>query len=508
MSFTFGWPPVFDSLRLNDKPKTEHTQQPAGETLELIKSKLALDLELYQFGQTLFEQRFHAMTELLVKEYAGPVITDSDQPLRKEVLYELLQKHYEVRRNRRNQKLLKAIGPTYLYSPAEHTEGNFGWHTVEMSDVHGAMVWSGPGLESGFDLPCPRGENIQVSFCVLMTIKSDIIEKLALKVNGIPVTLQFQNDPQGAFVFTGRLPAKAISGSFLRLVFSVPYTLAPCDITLDNKDSRLLGFLLNWLKLEAQGEHAKRETMSQITNPEQIASLIQSVGFWYHQIELAPGITTPGMNASLKVLENLDSLGLPKEAKGLRVLDIGCRDGYFAFEMERRGAEVIGIDYAPSHTTGFDVAAKILDSKVPYILENVYNLIPETYGTFDIVLFLGVIYHLRNPLLALDKIRTVMKPEGLLFVESAIATDETIAALDIPVWRFYPNNSLNQDATNKWAPNMIGLQAVVEEAGFQIQRSLSGVARGYVKAQAIVDIQQQHFQQLDSSKGILGVKKI
>src|SRR6185436_9541155 len=198
----------------------------------------------------------------------------------------------------------------------------------------------------------------------------------------------------------------------------------------------------------------KRENMSQITDPEQIASLIQSVRFWYHQIELAPGIITPGKNASSKVLENLDSLGLPKDAKGLRVLDIGCRDGYFAFEMERRGAEVIGIDYAPSHTTGFDVAAKILDSKVPYIVENVYDLTPETYGTFDIVLFLGVIYHLRNPLLALDKIRAVVKPEGLLFVESAIATNEAIASLDIPLWRFYPNNSLNNDATNKWAPNM------------------------------------------------------
>ena len=252
MSFIFGWPPVLDSLRLNLKPKTEHTQAPEAETLELIKSKVVLDLELYQFGQTLFEQRFHEMIEFLVKEYADPAITDSDQPLKKEVLYELLQKHYEVRRNRRNRKLLKAIGHIFLYSPGEHIEGNFGWHTVEISDAHGAMVWSGPGLESGFDLPCPRGKNIQISFYVLMTIKSEIIQKLSLKVNDIPITLQYQNDSQGAFVFTGKLPAMASSGPFLRLVFSVPYTIAPCDITLDNKDSRLLGFLLNWLKLEAQ----------------------------------------------------------------------------------------------------------------------------------------------------------------------------------------------------------------------------------------------------------------
>lgn len=223
-------------------------------------------------------------------------------------------------------------------------------------------------------------------------------------------------------------------------------------------------------------------------------------------MELAPGIITPGINASRKVLENLDDLGLPQKAQRLRVLDIGCRDGYFAFEMERRGFEVVGIDYAPSHVTGFDVAAKILDSQVPYLVENVYNLTPKTYGTFDIILFLGVIYHLRNPLLALDKIRSVAKSGTLLFVESALSTDDSLKSLNIPVWQFYPRNSLNQDDTNKWAPNMIGLQTVIEEAGFQIQKSLSLGDRGYVSAQAIEDARQQYFQQLDSSTGTYGTK--
>jgi len=247
--------------------------------------------------------------------------------------------------------------------------------------------------------------------------------------------------------------------------------------------------------------------MSKITNLKQITALIGEVKFWYHQIELAPGVITPGINDSAKVLDNLDALGLPKKAEALRVLDIGCRDGYFAFEMERRGAEVIGIDYAPSRTTGFDTAAKIFESKVPYIVENVYNLTPEAYGTFDIVLFLGVIYHLRNPLLALDKIRAVVRPQGTLFVESVIAADEAIASINIPLWRFYPDNSLNKDATNKWAPNMIGLQSVIEGAGFQIQNSLSDGARGLVTARAVVDARQQYFQQLDSSKGIFGEGK-
>lgn len=244
--------------------------------------------------------------------------------------------------------------------------------------------------------------------------------------------------------------------------------------------------------------------MSKITDSEEIASLVKEVKFWYHQIELAPGMITPGRNHSSRVLENLDALGLPKDAQTLRVLDIGCRDGYFSFEMERRGADVIGIDYAPPDTTGFPTAAKILGSKVPYIVDNVYDLTPETYGVFDVVLFLGVIYHLRNPLLALDKIRKLMKPGGLLFVESILSTDETIKNLDIPLWRFYPRNTFNNDDTNKWAPNLPGLRMVVEEAGFAVKNSLQPGSRGYVTGQAVSDIRQEHFQQLDSSKGIFG----
>jgi tRNA (mo5U34)-methyltransferase len=242
--------------------------------------------------------------------------------------------------------------------------------------------------------------------------------------------------------------------------------------------------------------------MAPITDRQQILSMMGQVKFWYHQMELAPGITTPGINNAPLVLQNLNALGLPKDAKSLRVLDIGCRDGYFSFEMERRGAEVIGVDYALSDTTGFDVAAKILDSKVPYMVDNVYTLEPEKYGLFDIVLFLGVIYHLRNPLLALDQIRKMIKPGGLLFVESALTTDNSLKNLEIPVWRFYPRDTLNNDETNKWAPNIAGLQFVVEEAEFITKKSLDQGSRGYVTAQAVIDERQQLFRGRDADKGV------
>ena len=122
---------------------------------------------------------------------------------------------------------------------------------------------------------------------------------------------------------------------------------------------------------------------------------LNSVNLVYHQIPIQPGITTPGINNTAQVLALLD---LPDDARGLRVLDLGTRDGFFAFEMERRGAEVIAVDYLPRDQTGFAVASRLLDFKVTFINANIYDLSAERHGTFDVVLFLGLLYHLPDPL--------------------------------------------------------------------------------------------------------------
>ena len=245
--------------------------------------------------------------------------------------------------------------------------------------------------------------------------------------------------------------------------------------------------------------------MARIQDHKQIINLMRNVEFWYHQIELAPGIVTPGVNDSSAVLKNLEALRLPDDCSGLRVLDIGCRDGFFSFAMEARGADVTGVDYAPSSVTGFEVAARVLDSKVEYVVENVYDLDPQKYGRFDVVFFLGVLYHLRNPLLALDRIRQMLNPGGLLFVECQLSTDARVNSLDIPIWQFYPRATLNDDETNKWAPNLPGLGLVVEEAEFTVQDSMVHGSRGYIKAMVAKDERQEYFRQLDTSKGIFGV---
>ena len=105
---------------------------------------------------------------------------------------------------------------------------------------------------------------------------------------------------------------------------------------------------------------------------------------------------------------------------GKRVLDIGCRDGLFSLQPERLGAaEVIGIDNDLSRGAT-EVILPYLKSKVRMFEFNVYDLLPESFGKFDIVIFPGVLYHLRYPMWGLKRVRDVLAPHGWLLIETAI----------------------------------------------------------------------------------------
>ena len=249
-----------------------------------------------------------------------------------------------------------------------------------------------------------------------------------------------------------------------------------------------------------------------ITDRRTIEQLVAEHGRWWHEIELAPGVITPGDDSNRMKLPILDELGLPPGLPGRRVLDIGCSDGFFSFEMENRGAAVVAIDFVPETYTGFFTAWKILGSEVAYRMDNVYNLAPDTYGTFDIVLFLGVLYHLRRPLAALDAIRSVMKPGAQLFVgtmlidDYVLLPDNSITTLDqlnprlrdIPLWQSYPADSLNGDFTNCFAPNMRALHVALEEAQFRVDAARIVSMGGYVRATAVDDARSAKYQRLDA----------
>jgi tRNA (mo5U34)-methyltransferase len=182
---------------------------------------------------------------------------------------------------------------------------------------------------------------------------------------------------------------------------------------------------------------------------------------WYHSFELPGGRVIEGFQTLAQLRARLQRFSLPDDLRGRRVLDIGCWDGWFSFEMERRGAEVVAADIVERDT--FLAAREALGSKVEFLLSDVYQLTPERVGRFDIVLFLGVLYHLKHPLLALERVCALTT--DLALVESFV-TDDGSALAAPPVMEFYETSELVGRFDNWCGPNTSCLLAFCRTAGF------------------------------------------
>jgi tRNA (mo5U34)-methyltransferase len=248
--------------------------------------------------------------------------------------------------------------------------------------------------------------------------------------------------------------------------------------------------------------------MGSYTREEAIA-MIDAYQPWYHRIEVCEGVVTPGINDTPTYFSLFD---FPRDCLGLRVLDIGTRDGYFAFELERRGAEVTAVDYYPAEKTGFGIAAKLLNSAVQYRQMNIYEINPAEMGQFDIVLMLGLIYHLPDPMLALSLARALCR--GRLYLETQVIDrafqqqDGSFVTLqelhpDLvsrPIMQFYPRNALNNDFTNYWAPNEACMKAMLEENLFQVNRVISNGQRGLFECTVAEDPRIKHYNALSRGR--------
>ena len=236
-----------------------------------------------------------------------------------------------------------------------------------------------------------------------------------------------------------------------------------------------------------------------------VQAQIDSVERWFHTYEVIPGVVTPGVHDPAPLLERLH---LPDDLSGKRVLDVGARDGFFSFEAERRGAEVLALDFMPPDRTGFGVAAELRGSKVDYKVDNVYNLSPQRHGTFDLVLCLGVLYHLRNPLLGLDKLWGVCDRDLILETEirpgrerrrrkSAPAHPERE-----PLMQFHPEDTLNGDHSNWWSPNPAALRAMMESACFEVAEMQVLPTRAIVHATRFEDEVRDYWRTLDGASTV------
>jgi SAM-dependent methyltransferase len=150
---------------------------------------------------------------------------------------------------------------------------------------------------------------------------------------------------------------------------------------------------------------------------------------WYHTIRLTDTVVTPGWSACLGLTQLVCSCVRALDLKGKRVLDIDCRDGLMSFEAEKGGAsEVIAIDNDLSRGA-VEFLIPFLRSKVRMHELNLYDLRPTTFGLFDVIIFPGVMYHLRYPIWGINVVRQVLKPGGTLVLETAIVVDDDRHAL-------------------------------------------------------------------------------
>ena len=182
---------------------------------------------------------------------------------------------------------------------------------------------------------------------------------------------------------------------------------------------------------------------------------------WYHSVELGDGTVTDGLITLDRLKSRVAQMPIPEDLSGKRVLYIGAWDGWFSFEMERRGASVVAVDCV--EIENFLCAHEARKSKVEYRILDVMELNPRELGTFDIVLFLGVLYHLKHPLLALEKVCELTR--DLAIVESHINADPD-AVEGYPRMEFYEHDELGEQLDNWWGPSVECLVAMCRTAGF------------------------------------------
>jgi tRNA (mo5U34)-methyltransferase len=211
---------------------------------------------------------------------------------------------------------------------------------------------------------------------------------------------------------------------------------------------------------------------------------IAQLGPWFHNLHLPDGRQTApehwlGDFPAVKWRQIAPYIAM--DLRGLKVLDIGCNAGFYSIELARRGARVTAIDIDPHYLRQAEWAARRfgLADRIELRRASVYSL-ANSPEQFDIVWFLGVLYHLRHPLLALDILRTVTTRQ--LVLQTLSMPGEQVApvpasvdfldrsALTQPGWpgMAFIERELAGDPTNWWAPNHACIEAMLRSAGFRI----------------------------------------
>lgn len=224
--------------------------------------------------------------------------------------------------------------------------------------------------------------------------------------------------------------------------------------------------------------------MSAVVNALPMPEQVEQLAPWFHNLHLPDGTQTAPDHpfgdfptVQWRAIERI----VPNDLRGWRVLDIGCNAGFYSCEFARRGAEVTAIDIDPHYLAQARWAAALygLTDRIEFRRASVYQL-AHVDAQYDLVWFLGVLYHLRHPLLALDIVRRLTRRELVLqtmtmpgdqVIEPPVGLglgDRDIMRRDgWPVMAFIEGELAN-DPTNWWAPNHACVMAMLRSAGFHV----------------------------------------
>ena len=238
--------------------------------------------------------------------------------------------------------------------------------------------------------------------------------------------------------------------------------------------------------------------------------LVDEISHWHHAIDLGDGVVTPGHKTPHHFYDELRRLRLPDMANR-SVLDIGAWDGFYTFHAEHgRASRVVALDHyvwsidfrkATEYTShqqatgqpirgfhtvrdlwdpvglpgkrGFDLAYRLRNSHAEVVVKDFMTMELAQLGTFDVVLFLGVIYHLEEPLRALRRLRQVTRGIAVIETEAVLLPGRS----DRPLWQFVDAAQLNDDPSIWWVPTIEGLRAMCLAAGFSRAEIVAGPPR-------------------------------
>ena len=215
----------------------------------------------------------------------------------------------------------------------------------------------------------------------------------------------------------------------------------------------------------------------------EIRQKVEALGPWFHNLDLGGVRTAPehflGDYPNIKWRKIADAI--PADLQGKSVLDIGCNAGFYSIEMKKRGAaRVLGIDFDDVYLNQARFAAEVAEADIEFRKMSVYD-VGSLGEKFDVVIFMGVLYHLRHPLLALDLIREHVADDLMIFQSMQRGSKDVL-----PVAENYPfsdydlfnepgypklhfiEHRYSNDPTNWWVPNAACSEAMLRSSGFEI----------------------------------------